>query len=139
MTHPNKELLDRYFQAAENGDIATLDELFADDVVGHTAGRNETAGDHHGKQEVFSHFGHVAELSGRTAKLQPRNTFVDDWFAVAMVDAYGQVGQRAFDGEPTVVVARIANGKIVEWWTHHHDQARMDEIWAGAGTSASSA
>ena len=34
MTHRNEELLRQYFKAAENGDIATLNELFADDVVG---------------------------------------------------------------------------------------------------------
>lgn len=130
MTRANEELLDRYFKAVESGDIATLDELFADDVVGHAAGRHELAGDYQGKEAVFGFFGRLAELSSGTARLRPRDMLVDDLFAVALVDASGQVGERTIDGEPTVVVFRIADGRIVEWWTHHYDQAKMDQIWS---------
>ena len=132
MTHPHEDLLRRYFKAAETGDLTVLDELFDDDVVGHTAGSHELAGDHVGKQEVFAFFGQLAERSGGTATLRPRALAVDDWFAVALVDAAGRVGDATIDGEPTVFVLRIANGKFVEWWSHHYDQDAMDRFWAGA-------
>lgn len=131
MTHPHEDLLRRYFAAAESGDLAVLDEVFADDVVGHTAGNHELAGDYVGKHAVFEFFGQLAERSGGTATLRLRDQVVDDWFAVALVDAVGQLGDTALDAEPAVFVLRISNGRFIEWWSHHYDQARMDRIWAG--------
>ncbi len=130
MTHRNEELLREYFKAAESGDIAKLNELFADDVVGHAAGNHELSRDYHGKEAVFSFFGRLAELSGGTARLVLRDAIADDSFAVALVDAYGRVGDNVIDGEPTVMVLRIADGRFVEWWSHHYDQTKMDALWS---------
>lgn len=130
MAHPNEELLHRYFKAVDNGDLDTLNEVFADDVVAHIAGDHTLAGDYRGKNAVFGFFGQLAERSGGTARLHPRNALVDDWFAVALVDATGQVDEHSIDGEPGVVVLRIQDGRFVQFWSHHYDQARMDRIWA---------
>lgn len=133
MAHPNEDLLRRYFKAAESGDLATLDEVFADDVVGHIAGGHELSGDHRGKQAVFAFFGTLAKLSNGTAQLRLRDAIADDWFAVALVEATGRVGANAIDGEPGVLVLRIADGRFVEWWSHHYDQQKMDEFWSVPG------
>ena len=130
MTHRNEELLREYFKAAENGDIATLNELFADDVVAHAAGNHELSADYRGKEAVFGFFGRLAELSGGTARLALRDAIADDSFAVALVDAYGRVGDNVIDGEPTAIVLRIADGRFVELWSHHYDQPRMDALWS---------
>ena len=130
MPHQNEELLREYFKAAENGDIATLNELFADDVVGHVAGNHHLSRDYHGKEAVFGFMGRLAELSGGTARLMLRDAVADDSFAVALVDAYGRVGDNVIDGEPTVMVLRIADGRFVEWWSHHYDQPKMDALWS---------
>jgi uncharacterized protein len=132
MPHPNEQLLRRYFKAAEDGDLATLNEVFADDVVGHTAGNHELAGDYVGKQAVFDFFGQLAAISGGTARLRLRDAIADDWFAVALVDAVGQVGPNTIDDEPAVFVLRISDGKFVEWWSHHYDQPTMDRLWSAA-------
>lgn len=133
MAHPNEDLLRRYFKAAESGDLATLDEVFADDVVGHTAGGHELSGVHRGKQAVFAFFGRLAELSNGTAQLRLRAGIADNWFAVALIDATGQVGTKTIADEPGVLVLRVADGRFVEWWSHHYDQAKMDELWAATG------
>lgn len=133
MAHPNEDLLRRYFKAAESGDLVTLDEMFADDVIGHIAGDHELSGERRGKQAVFAFFGKLAELSSGTAQLRLREAIADDSFAVALVDAFGQVGPNTINGEPTAVVLRIADGRIVELWSHHYDQAKMDELWSTTG------
>ena len=46
------------------GDMAALNELFADDIVWHAAGRNQVAGTFRGKDEVFGTFQKVFELTG---------------------------------------------------------------------------
>ena len=53
MAHPNEELLGRYFTAADSGDLATLDELFGDNITAHIAGSHALAGEYQGKGAVF--------------------------------------------------------------------------------------
>lgn len=132
MAHPNEDLLHRYFEAAARGDLDTLDKVFADDVVGHIAGGHELAGDYRGKEGVFGFFGQLAERSAGTAELRLRDVLVDDWFAVALIDAVGRVGDAEIGGDPGVVVFRVADGQVIEWWSHHYDQPKMDRIWANS-------
>lgn len=47
--HPNVALLRSGYAAFATGDMATLDALFADDVVWHVAGRNRLAGAYKGR------------------------------------------------------------------------------------------
>ena len=44
LAHPNEDLVRRGYEAFATGDMATLNEFFADDVVWHAPGRNELAG-----------------------------------------------------------------------------------------------
>ena len=129
MAHPNEELLRTYFKAAESGDLATLDELFADDISAHVAGNHALAGDYQGKEAVFGFFGRLAERSAGTARLQLRDAVTDEWFAVALVEATGRVGGETLDGERAVLVLRIQDGRFVELWLHHNDQP-MNRVWS---------
>jgi ketosteroid isomerase-like protein len=130
MAHPHEELLRTYLKAAESGDLATLDELFADTISVHSAGTHPYAGDYQGKEAVFGFFGRLAERSGGTARLQLRDALVDDWFAVALVEATGRVGDQTLDGERAVLVLRVQDGRFVELWLHHNDQPRMNRVWS---------
>ena len=53
MAHPNEDLVRRGFTAFGTGDIATLGELFADNIVWHVGGRSPITGDYKGKEQVF--------------------------------------------------------------------------------------
>src|SRR5207244_733997 len=61
MAHPNEDLVRRGYEAFGTGDMATLNELFADDIVWHAPGRNQLAGTYRGKDEVFATFAKVAD------------------------------------------------------------------------------
>jgi hypothetical protein len=78
---------------------------------------------------VFGFFADLAERSAGTAELRLREALVDDWFAIALVDAKGQVGDVTVD-DPGAIVCRIADGRFVEFWSHHYDQPKMDRLWA---------
>ena len=41
-------------KAAHTGDMETLAEMIADDVVWHSPGRSQIAGDFHGRDAVFA-------------------------------------------------------------------------------------
>ena len=64
MAHPNEDLVRRGFAAFGTGDMATLGELFADDIVWHIGGRSPIAGDYKGKDEVFGFFAQLAQRAG---------------------------------------------------------------------------
>ena len=130
MAHPNEELLHRYFKAAGSGDLATLDELFADNISAHIPGDHTLSGDYQGKEAVFGFFGRLAERSGGTAQLHLQAAVTDDWFAVALVEVAGRVGGETLDGERAVLVLRVQDGRFVELWSHHYDEQKMNRVWS---------
>lgn len=130
MTHPNEKLLTEYVNAAGSGDVATLNELFSDDVTWHVGGNNALSGDHRGKEKVFGLFGMLAERSGGTARLQPTDTIVDDWFAVALAEVVGTFDGESLDNARAAMVLRIEDGRFTEIWSHHHNQEEMDRLWS---------
>ena len=94
MAHPNEALVRRGYEAFATGDMATLNELFADDIVWHVPGRSQLAGDFRGKEEVFGNFQKVAELTGGTFKLDIHALLADDedhpGFAGGLSDAHSR-------------------------------------------------
>jgi ketosteroid isomerase-like protein len=57
--HPNEELARREIELINAGDLAALDEMYADDLVFHYQGRNPLAGDYSDVDE-FSRGAEVA-------------------------------------------------------------------------------
>jgi uncharacterized protein len=53
MAHPNEELYRTGFEAFQKGDMDTLKNHLADDIVWHVAGRDPFAGDYKGMGEVL--------------------------------------------------------------------------------------
>ncbi|HEX6336753.1 MAG TPA: nuclear transport factor 2 family protein [Jiangellaceae bacterium] len=130
MTHPNEKLLTEYVNAAGSGDVATLNELFSGDVTWHVGGNHALSDDHRGKEKVFGLFGMLAERSGGTARLQPTDTIVDDWFAVALAEVVGTFDGESLDNARAAMVLRIEDGRFTEIWSHHHNPEEMDRLWS---------
>jgi ketosteroid isomerase-like protein len=128
MAHPNEELVRRGYDAFATGDIATLNELFADDIVWHAAGRNQLAGTYRGKEEVFGTFQKVAELSGGTFKLDIHALLADEDHVVALTHATAQREGRTLD-DNTIQIFHIKDGKVTEQWLHPGDAYATDEFW----------
>jgi uncharacterized protein len=126
--HPNEELIRRGYQAFATGDMATLNELFADDIVWHTPGRSQLAGTFRGKEEVFANFQKVAELTGGTFKLDLHAVLADDEHAVVLTRATGEREGRTLE-DNTIQVFHIKDGKVTEQWLHPGDACVSDEFW----------
>ena len=58
--------------------------------------------------------------------LNLQEALADDWFAVALVELSGRVGNETLDGERAVLVLRVQDGRFVEFWSHHYDQQKMN-------------
>ena len=129
MTHPNEDLVRKGFAAFSSGDMATLNDLFADDIVWHSAGTNQLSGDRRGKAAVMDLFKKTFELSGGTLKLEMHDVLANDTHGVALVHATGEREGRTLDDD-TVQVFHIVDGKVTEQWLCPGDQSASDAFWA---------
>ena len=127
--HPNVELLRKGYTAYGSGDIEVLNELFADDILWHVAGRGPLAGDYKGRDQVFGFFGKLMELSDGTAKLELHDVLANDDHGVALVTGTATRNGATFTG-PDVHTFHIRDGKVVEFWDAPLDQYAADEFWS---------
>ena len=128
MAHPNEGLIRKGYAAFQSGDMATLSELFADDVVWHAPGRNQLSGTFRGKEEVFATFQKVFELTGGTFKLDVHTVLADDDHAVVLTRSTGEREGRKLD-DNTVQVFHVSDGKVTEQWLYPGDVYASDDFW----------
>lgn len=62
MAHLNEMVVRRFLEAVPQGDMGTVEELFADDIVWHWAGRGRLSGEYRGKDQVLEFFGRFGRM-----------------------------------------------------------------------------
>jgi len=119
----------RYADAWTAGDVATMFDLYADDIVVHYGGTSEFAGTHHGKDRLIEIIVETAMRSVR--QLQ----------SIDQVDDHGTHGalfvteQITVAGEPDPVLVaralryRASDDRLTECWLYDHDQHLVDRSW----------
>jgi ketosteroid isomerase-like protein len=127
--HPNLDLMRRGYEAYQNGDMDTINELFADDVVWHIAGRSPIAGDYRGKEQVFGFFGTLQERSNGTSTVEVHDLLANDEHGVAIVIESASRNGNDYRGNATHVL-HLKDGKVTEFWDAHPDQHSADEFWS---------
>lgn len=130
MSHPDEELVRRAYAAFAEGDLDTLDELLADEVVFHQAGDNPMAGEYRGKQEVLAWLSELAVRSGGTFRLEVHDVIANDDHVVVLGRPYGRRGAHQLDGAPVAHVFHAEDGSISEYWGLHYDQPGLDQFWS---------
>jgi ketosteroid isomerase-like protein len=126
--HPNDERLRKGYSAFQSGDLDTLRELFADDIVWHVGGHNPLSGDYKGQDEVFGFFGKVVELMEGTLRFEIHDVLANDQHAVALVRGTAQRQGKTFDMNEAHVFHTNPEGKVTEYWGFPEDQAAADEF-----------
>ena len=127
--HPNAERVRKGYEAFAKGDMATLTELFAEDIVWHLPGANQISGEHRGRDAVFAVFGKVGQLSGGTFRIELHDVLANDEHAVALQRVTGSREEKRLDAL-NAEVYHMRNGKITEWWSFSEDQRQDDEFWS---------
>jgi uncharacterized protein len=127
--HPNVELLRKGYGAYSSGDINVLNDLFADDVLWHVAGRSPLSGDYKGRDQVFGFFGKLMELSGGTSSLEVHDVLANDDHGIALVTGTATRNGKSFTGQD-VHTFHLRDGKVVEFWDSPLDQYAADEFWS---------
>jgi ketosteroid isomerase-like protein len=128
VAHPNEELIRKGFDAFSSGDMATLNELFADDIVWHAPGRNQLSGDHRGKEEVFATFQKLFELTGGTFKVEIHDVLANDEHVVVLAHATAERDGKKLD-DRGVQIFHVAGGKVTEQWLHPGDTYAGDDFF----------
>ncbi len=129
MAHPNEDLVRRGYAAFGSGDVGTLSELFADDIVWHAGGRSPIAGDYKGKADVLGFFASLAVRAGGTFRTEIHDVLANDEHVVALVTLTAQrEGKMLKDNGAQVF--HVKSGKVTESWFHPGDQYADDEFWS---------
>lgn len=121
-------LMRRTLDAFGTGDMATLSEVFAPDIVWRVPGRSTLAGTYAGQAEVFGFFGKMMELTAGTFRVEPVGMMANDSGGVFIDRLKAEREGRALDVELCLVV-RIANGKIIEGTDYIHHEHQWDAFW----------
>jgi ketosteroid isomerase-like protein len=128
VTHANEDLVRRGYAAFQSGDMATLNELLAEDVVWHAPGHNQLSGDFRGRDAVLATFQKTFELTGGSFKLAIHDVLANDAHVVVLVTANAQREGKTLE-DNSVQVFEISDGKVAEQWLYPGDAYATDEFW----------
>ncbi len=120
--HENAALLRRITDAMRVGDMATLEELVADDIVWHEIGRSEPT---RGKDALR------AEMGGADYEItyQTHDVVANDDHAVVLGEAKATRGGKTLDYR-TAEIYHVRDGRIVERWAFSDDTQRIIDFFA---------
>ena len=125
--HPNVDRIRDGYAAFAKGDFATLNELFAEDLVWHIGGRNQLAKDYRGRDEVYGFFGRLLELTEGSFHLDLHTVLADDEHGVALVATSASRGGKSVRINEAHVY-HLRDGKVTEFWDASTDEYAFDEL-----------
>jgi uncharacterized protein len=127
--HPNVDLLRDGYDAFAKGDMDTVRDFFAEDIVWHVPGNNPLSGDYEGHDAVFGFFGKLMAETGGTFRQEIHDVLANDTHGVALVEIHLERGGKTFDGRG-VHVMHVVNGKVTEFWNFPENSTLVDEFWS---------
>jgi ketosteroid isomerase-like protein len=126
--HPNATLIRRGYDALNTGDIATLAELLAEDIVEHQPGNNVLSGDYKGRDAVLGFYGRLAQETGGTFRAELERVLVNEQRVVTVHHSTAQRNGKTLDCR-TSLVFEIRDGRAVEIDTLDEDPAAWEEFF----------
>jgi len=128
--HPNVEQARRGYEAFAKGDMATLSELIAEDVVWHVKGAGQLDGDYHGRDQVFGFFGRLAEETGGTFRLDVHDILANDEHTAVLCNLSATRGNKSIEVPVVNVSHNNRDGQITEFWAATTDPQADLDFWA---------
>jgi len=130
MAETNVALVRRGYEAFNTADMAALTELFHEEASWHTPGRSPLAGDHKGRDAVFTQFGHYGGDTIGTFRAELQDLFTTEDGRV--IGVHRNTGER--DGKKLDVncclVFEIKDGKLVSGTEVFDDLYAWDGFWS---------
>ena len=133
--HPNVARIKDVYAAMGEGDFATLNDMFAEDLVWHDCGRNQLSGDYRGREAVFQYFGKVMEVTEGSLHIALHSVLADDEHGVALMTISAIRGRRSLNVN-AVDVMHLRDGEVAEVWAIPTDQYTYDEFIGYPGATS---
>ncbi len=127
--HPNLDVLRRGYQAFGDGDMDTLRELIAPDVVWHVQGFGKLDGDYEGIDATLGFFGRLAEETGGTLRLEVHDMLANDEHGVALSTVHATRGGKT-QAAQAVNVHHLRDGRVAESWGAPVDPQQQLDFWS---------
>ena len=118
-------------QAALNGDMQTLTDMIAGDVVWHSPGRSHVSGDFYGRESVMTDFfGKMDKLSQGTAGFEDFQAYFGSGDYSAAFFRWTATRRGKTMVYPVCEVIRWREGLVAEKWGFFNDQYAFDAFWS---------
>jgi ketosteroid isomerase-like protein len=127
--HPDARVFERVYDCFTSGDMGTLAELIAPDVVWHVPGDNLISGTYTSRDGIFGCFNKIFELSGGSYQPQLLDILADDDYTVALLHANARHGEKVLDQDYAFIM-RIRNGQIAELQEAWTQGPAWNEFWS---------
>jgi ketosteroid isomerase-like protein len=125
--HPNVARIRDGYAAFAKGDFAVLNDLFAEDLLWHDAGRNQLSGEYRGREAVYGLFGKLMEVTEGSFHIDLHAVLADDEHGVALVVIAASRGGRSIEVNEAHVF-HMRDGRVVEFWNASTDMYAADEL-----------
>ena len=118
-----------YFEALRRGDVPTLMDQFAQDVVWHQPGENRFSGIHRGVDSVGALIGGMMQVSDGSFALEVTGPLMVNGDLVAVPVRFTGRREDASMNMSGVDLLTVRDGKIVEMHLFSEDGAAEDAFW----------
>lgn len=124
--HPNAQIVLKGFQAFDEGDMAAMKEVMANDVAWHSSGRSRFSGTYQGLDSVLQLF---ADISAEARIEQDLHAVLaDDEHVVVLAKSTLTRGDKSLEAQ-NVGTFHVVDGKVTEAWFSGFDDYAADEFW----------
>lgn len=127
-TAENVELVRRGYTAFNAGDMATLNEIFAEDAVWYVAGSGVLSGTKAGRDAVLAYFGELGARTQGHFQANVEDIVGGEKHTVAIQQTHGEANGKTLD-MGTVITFVVRDGKIAEGREFFEDTAKADDFW----------
>jgi uncharacterized protein len=128
--HPNEVLVRRGYEAFSAGDMATLSEVMAPDVVHQVPGDTPLSGEHKGQAAVFEMYGQLAQLSDGTIRVEVLDVQAQgDDRVTARHRTTAERGGQQLDVTQTIQFT-VADGKVTRLDQTTDDLEAENRFWS---------
>ena len=129
MTHPNAEILKKFYDSFAKGDLNGMLELCSDDVTFQVPGKSKLAGKFNKATVGPQYVQKIAELSGGTFKLEIHDIMASDLHGMVLTTDTVTINGKKHEYR-AVHVWRVQNGKPLAWYEYPRDLYQYDAIWS---------
>jgi hypothetical protein len=112
------------------GDIPTVRDVMAEDIVWHWAGQNQISGDSHGPDGVLAAMGKGFMLTGGTLRIEEEDILASDNHLGVFLRVSGDRESRSFVFSIAQAIKVDEDGKWSESWFVPNDRAAFDALMA---------